>query len=229
VRPPDPHQRPRFLYVPGLPDAPYQDPMLHPWARSLQDAFPRVREEALRVVREDAGLPEFIKPGRGQQMNDYLGGDAPAPSWQAFFFYRRGKRFDDNHARCPQTSQVLESLDLCRIQDQAPEICFSVLRPRTVIKPHFGVTNARMVMHLPLDVPPDCALNVCGIEQRTWREGELLMFDDTYEHEAWNHSDRTRVILLMDSWNPHLSPVERQACRQLIEMIATLRARPLDE
>ncbi len=221
LRPPHPRQRPRFFYVPGLPDAPYQDPALNPWARSLQDGFAQIRDEALRVVREDAALPEFIKPAAGQSMSNYLGGDSPTPSWQAFFFYRRGKRYDENHARCPKTSALLESIDLCRIREQAPEICFSVLRPRTVIKPHYGVTNARLVTHLPLEVPQDCALNVCGIEARAWREGELLMFDDTYEHEAWNHSERTRIILLMDCWNPHLSPVERQACRQLIEMIST--------
>jgi aspartate beta-hydroxylase len=221
LRPPNPRQRPSFLYVPGLPDAPYQDPLLNPWARSLQDAFPQIRDEALRVVREDAALPEFIKPPAGQSMSKYLGGASPIPSWQAFFFYRRGKRYDDNHARCPQTSNVLDAIDLCRIREQAPEICFSVLRPGTVIKPHYGVTNARLVTHLPLVVPQDCALNVCGIEARTWREGELLMFDDTYEHEAWNHSAQTRIILLMDCWNPHLTPVERIACRQLIEMIST--------
>lgn len=229
LRPPNPQQRPRFFYVPGLPDAPYQDPLLNPWAFSLMDAFPRIREEALRVVREDAALPEFIKPPPGQPMSKYLGGDSPEPSWQAFFFYRHGKRYDENHARCPQTSQVLESIELCRIQEQAPEICFSVLRPRTVIKPHYGVTNARMVTHLALEVPENCALNVCGIEARRWREGELLMFDDTYEHEAWNHSARTRIIILMDGWNPHLTPVERLACRQLIEMISTFSTRNLED
>ena len=80
-------------------------------------------------------------------------------------------------------------------------------------------------MHLPLVVPQGCALNVIGVEERAWREGELLLFDDTYQHEAWNQSDRTRIILLMDCWNPHLTAVERLACKQLIELIGSLNPR----
>lgn len=225
VQPRDARQKPLFLYFPDLPDAPYQDPYLHPWAERLGRAYPAIREEALRVMQEDTALPDFIHLPQGRSMKDFLDGRSPEPSWQAFFFYRHGKRYDANHVRCPQTSAMLESIELCRIAAQAPEICFSLLRPETDIKPHYGVTNVRLVMHLPLIVPEDCALNVIGIEQRAWREGELLLFDDTYQHEAWNRSDRTRVILLMDCWNPHLTPVERLACKQLIEMISALNPR----
>ncbi|MEO7339196.1 MAG: aspartyl/asparaginyl beta-hydroxylase domain-containing protein, partial [Caldimonas sp.] len=58
-----------------------------------------------------------------------------------------------------------------------------------------------------------------------WTEGELVMFDDTFLHEAWNRSAQTRVVLLMDCWNPHLTAVERLACTQLIEMISSLKPR----
>jgi aspartate beta-hydroxylase len=225
IRPSSDRQKPLFLYFPDLPDAPYQDPYLQPWAKRLRDAYPFVREEALRVIREDSVLTEFIHLPKGRSMEEYLGGESPDPRWQAFFFYRHGKRYDANHARCPQTSELLESMELCRIEAQAPEICFSLLRPQTTIKPHFGVTNVRLVMHLPLVVPQGCALNVIGVEERAWREGELLLFDDTYQHEAWNQSDRTRIILLMDCWNPHLTAVERLACKQLIELIGSLNPR----
>ena len=36
------------------------------------------------------------------------------------------------------------------------------------------------------------------------------MFDDTIEHEAWNDSVETRVILIFDVWNPFLSEAERE-------------------
>ena len=109
--------------------------------------------------------------------------------------------------------------------DQAPEICFSVLSPQTHIKPHHGVTNTRLVMHLPLIVPSNCALNLIDAGIHEWVEGELVMFDDTFLHESWNRSDSTRVIVLMDCWNPHLTAVERQACTRLIEMISSLKPR----
>ena len=50
-----------------------------------------------------------------------------------------------------------------------------------------------------------------------------MMFDDTYLHEAWNRSDRTRLILLMDCWNPHLAPVERAAVTAIVETVSGLR------
>ena len=218
--PPDPMQRPRFLYVPGLPAQPFMDPALQPWAPTLRDAFPVIRDEALSVLREDSGLEDFVQVRAGDRMENYLGGIAPA--WEAFFFYRHGERYDSNHLRCPRTSAVLESLDLCRIPGQTPEICFSVLAAGTHILPHYGVSNARAVMHLPLVVPPGCALNLVERGQHEWREGELLLFDDTYLHEAWNRSTTPRVILLMDCWNPHLNAAERDCVCLVSEVIGVL-------
>jgi len=92
---------------------------------------------------------------------------------------------------------------------------FSVLTPGTHILPHRGVTNTRTVCHLPLVVPEDCAL-VVGGERHDWREGRAVAFDDTYEHEAWNRGSRTRVVLIFDVWNPHLTAAERDAVAALV-------------
>jgi aspartate beta-hydroxylase len=153
-------------------------------------------------------------------MDRFLAGQAPA--WEALFFYRHGERYDETHALCPRTSAALESIELFRVPGQAPEILFSVLKPGTHILPHHGICNARSVMHLPLLVPPGCALNLVDVGQRSWQEGELGLFDDTYLHEAWNHSESIRVILLMDCWNPHLTPVEKAAVRRITQVIAAL-------
>jgi aspartate beta-hydroxylase len=84
------------------------------------------------------------------------------------------------------------------------------------------VTNVRAVVHLPLIVPRDCTLTV-GDEAHHWREGECVAFDDTWLHEAWNRSGETRVILLMDAWNPHLTLAERDAMATLVEGIGELK------
>jgi aspartyl/asparaginyl beta-hydroxylase (cupin superfamily) len=214
----DPRQKPRFFYFPDLPNLPYLDPMSQPWAPQLLEAYPAIRDEALKVMQEDQGVEDFVRIKEGDRIENYLGGKNPA--WEAFFFFRHGKRYDDNHLRCPATSRALESIKLCRIEGHAPEICFSFLTPGTHLLPHYGVTNVRVVMHLPLLVPRECALNVIDAREHHWREGELMMFDDTFLHEAWNRSDSVRVILLMDCWNPALSAVERQAMTMLIETIA---------
>ncbi|MBL8330959.1 MAG: aspartyl/asparaginyl beta-hydroxylase domain-containing protein [Rubrivivax sp.] len=217
--PPDPRQRPKFFYFPDLPPGPYHDPYLQPWARTLQQAWEPIRDEALGLLQEDRDFESFLGLKPGQKAPDYVGGSNPNASWDAFFFYRRGRRFDANHLRCPVTSAVLESVELCRVGQQAPEVCFSVIRPQSTIVRHFGVTNTRLVMHLPLLVPPGCALNVIDGGEHAWKPGELMMFDDTFQHEAWNTSDEPRLIVLMDCWNPHLTEPEKLAVKALVEMI----------
>lgn len=218
--PTDPRQRPKFLYIPGLPDAPYHDPLLQPWAARLQQAYEPVRDEAMSLLSDHGVFESFLTFGPNAKVSDYVGGQGEKPSWDAFFFYRHGERYDANHMRCPQTSAVLEEIDLCRIKAQAPEVCFSLLAPGSHIKPHYGVTNSRLVMHLPLKVPADCALNIVDAGEHHWQEGKLMMFDDTYQHEAWNRSSETRLILLMDCWNPHLTAEERVAITRLVECIS---------
>jgi aspartate beta-hydroxylase len=102
-------------------------------------------------------------------------------------------------------------------------VCFSVLTPGTHILPHRGVTNTRLVTHLPLIVPGNCAIKVGG-EERVWHEGECFTFDDTFEHEAWNRGDSTRVVMLLDIWNPHLTEIEREAVTALVEGIGDFNA-----
>ena len=93
---------------------------------------------------------------------------------------------------------------------------FSLLAPHTVIPPHVGVNNTRLVCHLPLVVPQGCWFRV-GAETRFWERGQAFIFDDTIEHEAVNPTDQLRVVFIFDVWQPDLAPVERQAITALIE------------
>ena len=93
---------------------------------------------------------------------------------------------------------------------------FSLLKPRTRIPPHTGVTNARLVVHLPLIVPPGCGFRV-GNQTRDWVPGKAWVFDDTIEHEAWNDSDQLRVVFIFDIWHPHLGAAERALLSSLAE------------
>ncbi len=84
---------------------------------------------------------------------------------------------------------MLDSLPLFDLEGRGPVAFFSLLKPHTQIPPHTGATNIRTIIHLPLIVPDGCEFRV-GNETRPWVEGEAFAFDDTIEHEAWNHSDR---------------------------------------
>lgn len=78
--------------------------------------------------------------------------------------------------------------------------------------------NARLIVHLPLIVPGQCALRV-GNETRAWREGELLIFDDSIEHEAWNSSQEPRIVLILDVWRPELTAKERDLVAAMLAAI----------
>ncbi len=215
---PDPRQRPKFLYFPDLPTTPYFDRALFPWYAQLEENFTLIRDELLAVLRDEQGIEPFLKFNSPDGAKQYLSGAGGKPAWDAFFFYRHGERLDANCARCPRTAAIIDSLPIARIREHAPEICFSVLTPGTHILPHRGVTNARLVTHLPLIVPENCALTVGG-EQRVWQQGQCFTFDDTFEHEAWNRGESTRVVMLMDCWNPYLTEVEREAFALLVGAI----------
>src|SRR5688572_19014979 len=214
--PPDARQRPSILYFPGLPATPYLDRSAFPWFDELERSTGAIREELLGVMPR-ASLSERVFDSDAAERIGLAGEEAP--SWNGFYFWRHGERREDNHAACPRTSAVLERLPLARIREHAPEVMFSVLTPGSHILPHRGVTNTRVVCHLPLIVPKDCAL-VVGGELRAWREGEAVAFDDTYEHEAWNRGARTRVVLIIDVWNPHLTAAERYAVAVLAEIMS---------
>ncbi len=214
----DPRQRPTFMYIPDLPTSAYLDCALFAWIGELERNTDVIREELLAALRDEQGIEPFIKFTSPDQIPKFLGGADGKPVWDAFFFYRHGVRYDENCARCPKTAAILDALPLVHIREHAPEICFSMLTPGTHILPHRGVTNARLVTHLPLVVPENCALNVGG-ELHEWQEGRCVSFDDTFEHEAWNRGDSNRAVLILDCWNPYLSQVERDAFVELVTAI----------
>jgi aspartate beta-hydroxylase len=219
ANPADPQQKPKFLYFPDLPTTPFFARELFDWYGELERNVEAIRAELLAVLEQASGIEPFLTLPSPELVPKFLGaGPQGPPAWDAFFFYRHGVRYDDNCARCPRTTAILEALPLTRIRAHAPEVCFSVLAPGTHILPHHGVTNTRLVTHLPLIVPENCAIHV-GREEHAWQEGRCVTFDDTFEHEAWNRSDQTRVVLILDTWNPHLTAVEREALATLVEDI----------
>jgi aspartyl/asparaginyl beta-hydroxylase (cupin superfamily) len=217
--PQDPRQRPRVLFFPGLPPTPYFGRESFPWIEGLERATGAIREELLAAMGRD-GVGERVFDGDAAEALGLAGHDVK-PAWNGIYFYRHGERRTESHALCPRTSSALDALPLARIREHAPEVMFSVLTPGTHILPHRGVTNTRAVCHLPLVVPENCAI-VVGGERHDWREGHAVVFDDTYEHEAWNRGSGTRVVLILDVWHPQLTEAERDAVAALVAAMGDL-------
>lgn len=204
------HNRCAGLLYPFLPADEFFDRRHFPWFADLERATPAIREELSVLLRAgEEALRPYIRLDEGSPANLWTALDGSL-DWGACFFWEYGEPNRAILERCPNTAALLETLPLQQIPGRAPNVFFSLLRPGKRIPPHTGVTNTRAIVHLALDVPAGCGFRVGG-ETREWVEGQAFAFDDTIEHEAWNHSDRRRAVLILDTWNPHLSEVEREA------------------
>lgn len=199
---------PSFMYVPELPAIEFYDRDLFPWLDRLEAATDDIRRELIEVLADGPSVLEpyvsvdGVPQDRWRELNK-------SRRWGVFFLWKAGQPVAENLARCPRTAAALEGWDRCDLMGTAPSAVFSILDARTRIPPHVGVNNARLIVHLPLIVPPGCGFRV-GAETRGWTPGEAFVFDDTIEHEAWNDSDQPRAVLILDTWNPFLTEAERE-------------------
>ena len=212
-------QRPAAMYIPRLQPRPFFEREEFPWIGELEAATDIVREELLALLRDESGFEPYVQLPPGHPQAASWAAVNNAREWSAFHLFRHGKPNAQNAARCPRTMAILEKLPLMRIPNHAPEVVLSLLKPGAHIPPHYGSVNGRLIVHLPLIVPPDCGALCAAGEKRAWEEGRCLIFDDSFVHEAWNDSDQPRVVMLLDIWNPQLTEVERRGFSAALESI----------
>ncbi|SNS92350.1 Aspartyl/asparaginyl beta-hydroxylase, cupin superfamily [Sphingomonas laterariae] len=204
------------VHFPFLPAHEYFDRALFPWFAELEAKTDLIRTELEGVIARSRGMRPYVAMDPGTPQNKWSGLDGSL-DWGAYFLWEYGVANEEACALCPNTVAALEATPFARIPGRAPTAFFSILKPRTRIPPHTGVTNTRTIIHLPLIVPDGCGLRVGG-ETRQWRLGEAMAFDDTIEHEAWNDSDELRAVLIFDVWNPFLTEAERDLLCRYFEL-----------
>lgn len=163
-----------------------------PWAAEVERDWRPIRAELEQVLRRQAELPAFQE----------VVGDATTVSrdrgWKSFFFMGYGLRFERNIALCPETWRVLKKIPGLKTA------MFSILEPGKHIPLHKDPYNGVLRYHLGLIVPEprsEVAIVVAG-EVCHWEEGRSLIFDDRFEHEAWNRTDSLRAVLFCDFVKP---------------------------
>jgi beta-hydroxylase len=180
---------------------------LFPFLTTLEDNWQVILEELDNILyNEVESNKSYFAPWH--ETDIYNG------SWDVYGLYSFGDKLDSNCKFCPRTTEIVE---------QIPGLVtagFSALGLNTHIKPHVGYTNEVLRCHLGLmgpqlhkpekiknpwlrvGIPPEDMLPACGLRVDDkilqWEPGKAFVFDDTYEHEAWNYGERTRFILLID-------------------------------
>ena len=217
-------QQPAVLYYPYLAQRQFFEAEEFDWVPEIEAAAPAIREELQGLLEQGAGFRPYVedRANRPRRQFHHLNED---PSWTALYLWRDAKLVPEVAERCPRTVEALGKVPLSHIGGRTPAALFSRLEPGAHIPPHSGMLNCRLICHLPLIVPEGCWLRV-GNEVREWREGKLLIFDDSIEHEAKNPGDELRIILLFDIWRPELTQEEREAISAMFNAIDNFQTLP---
>jgi aspartyl/asparaginyl beta-hydroxylase (cupin superfamily) len=205
--------QPAGMHFPFLPADEFFERSHFPWLEQIEARTDVIRAELEALLRDgESTFRPYVAMDPGTPANKWSPLDHKL-DWGALHLWKDGLRDDSVCARVPNTAAAVEALPLSDLPGRTPTVFFSLLQPGTHLPAHSGVSNVRAIVHLPLIVPPGCALRVGG-ETREWEVGRAWVFDDTIEHEAWNRSDQLRAILIFDVWNPYISEAERELLRQ---------------
>jgi ornithine lipid ester-linked acyl 2-hydroxylase len=163
-----------------------------PWAADLEREWRTIRGELDRVLLRKDELPNV------QDITVDAASITRDDRWKIFLFVAYGVRSARNCDLCPETWRIVQRIPGLRTA------MFSILEPGKRIPPHRGPYNGVLRLHLGLVVPEprDLVAIRIGPELRDWKEGQALIFDDAYEHEAWNETGRERVVLFIDFARP---------------------------
>jgi beta-hydroxylase len=207
-----------FMYgFSKVPTTPYLPTSHFPELQALTDAWPIIREEAINMRTQeriaaakgnnDAGFNSFFKTG-----------------WKRFYL----KWYDAQHPSaaiyCPKTVAILQGIPSVKAA------MFAELPPGAKLNPHRDPYAGSIRYHLGLVTPNNdgCYINVDGAPY-SWRDGESVMFDETYIHEAYNNTDIDRIILFCDVERPMKYRWAQAVNRFLADNIVTAASSPNDD
>ncbi len=163
-----------------------------PWASVIEKDWKLIQSELAPILEEKNRLPSFQDISKDQTAitNDDL--------WKTYFLYGMGYKAEANCSRCPETTRLVEQIP------GMTTAFFSILSPHKHIPPHRGVFKGFIRYHLGIRIPEPHTLCRLRIEDEyaSWEAGKSLIFDDTFEHEVWNDSEETRVVLFVDVLRP---------------------------
>jgi hypothetical protein len=208
------YQRPNFFYIPNLPSSGFfmvdQIPKLDDFLEGLKRFIP----DLLKLIDE-----------RKQNYIDMIGQVPDTEGWQTL---RNGNWLSqhlikshghDKFAISGLAEYFANASVVADCPPHAPEAFISYLLPGAKIPSHFGLSNVKLTVHVPLQVNSKCNIKV-GNETKNWLSPpqKVIIFDDSFEHSAENLGDEMRSVLIFDIWHPHLSDQEKTAIRLFMKL-----------
>ena len=171
---------------------PIYDKAVFPWTKEIERDWRAIRAELDRVLLRQADLPGF------HELSSDVATISRDRGWKSFLLAGYGFKSDANIKSCPETWRI------CQKIPGLITVMFSIFEPNKHLPAHRGPYNGVLRLHLGLIVPEPREQLGIRVEKELyrWREGEAVVFDDAYEHEAWNKTPHTRVVLFVDFRKP---------------------------
>jgi len=161
------------------------------WVSEVEKAHSKIINEFINA-RKTIAFPDINEISEEQDIV------IEKNSWDFLPFYIYGIKIKNNLNTCPETAKTLEKIP------NLTTAFFSVLKPGKHIKPHRGAYKGYLRLHLGVKIPHD--VESCGLRFKNdiyhWKNGEVVVFDDTFVHDAWNYSEEERVVLYVDFIRP---------------------------
>ena len=198
-------QKPTLFYLEGLPSQTWYKNSDYSNEVSILE-----NQSTLNIVQK-----EFVNIYQDLK-NGWVSNEVPSGGWYLFYLINQGVKNEQNCLKCPKVVEIIKRLKSTMLDCAFGNVVFSVLLPGTHIACHCGPTNVRIRCHLPIQAPEGYFISVAG-EQKTWQEGETLIFDDSFYHEVYcrGNINEPRVILMIDLWHPSLLISEREMINKL--------------
>ena len=209
-------QKPSFFYIPDLPSKPFYQANevegLTDWIVELQSH----KDELLNVGKR--ANVKYV--GEFENVPATETWDKLRDEWLSTHLLKEGKNCSAFESLSLALRNELENAPLAFCPPHAPEVFLSVLKPGSYIPPHYGISNCKLTVHIPLQVTEDASLTV-GEETFNWgKANKHLVFDDSFIHSASNKSDKERAVLILDVWNPALTLNEREGITQFMSILS---------
>ncbi|MBB3808086.1 aspartyl/asparaginyl beta-hydroxylase domain-containing protein [Pseudochelatococcus contaminans] len=171
---------------------PVYDNSVFPWVAEIEREWPLIRQELDRVLVRQQDLPSF------QDISSDVKTISTDNHWKTFFLAGYGVESERNIAACPQTWRIVQKIPGLKTA------MFSIFEPGKHLPAHRGPYNGVLRLHLGLIVPEPRDKLAIRVDTQIlhWEEGKAIVFDDAYNHEAWNYTDKTRVVLFVDFVKP---------------------------
>ena len=170
----------------------------------LRQNYPVIRAECEKLIASSVRIPGM------EELTSYTSGGIHQIAWKSFMF-KSGDFIEENCALAPDTAALLRDIP------GVYTAFFSVLEPGQHIKAHWGYWKGFVRYHLGVIIPDNNRDEKCWIrinphaqsrggdrtqieqgEKYFWHDGDAVLFDDTFLHEAANETGQVRVVLFLD-------------------------------